>query len=111
MSVTIHRLAKLLTQNLVWGTIWGIMVALAFVLFAWVRYIFQGESPFQAHHTTFRRMVMTYLFCGMISGISAGLLRPAARFYIGAIIMGVLISSSVYFPVCVDYVWIDINLD
>jgi hypothetical protein len=84
-----------LFQRILWGIKSGATFGLAFTALALLVFLLGGERPFQAHHTSFTNVVVTYLLGGIGSGIIVGVLRPLTRTKAGAGMVGFIAAIPV----------------
>lgn len=91
-------------KNIIWGVMWGVLAALVCMSVALIRYVLQGEAPFLANGTTFVKLAKAYLAGGIGGGLVVGLLRPIARFEVGAFILGILTVFPMYVAISIAMV-------
>ena len=89
------RLLKLLT-NIRWGILWGLFFAASLSCIASVQFLFKGASLEKKYGTTLSSIILTYFAVGIIAGCIGGLLRPAMKRQIGAIVSGVILGILGY---------------
>jgi hypothetical protein len=83
-------------QNLYWGIGWGLAMACFYCVFVVVLYLAQGAAPFEAHETTLGTVILIYFAGGITAGALVGLLRPLARWWPGAMLIGFLAAVLVF---------------
>jgi len=84
-----------LARRIWWGARWGALFGVAFVAIAVVIYTLSGQTAFEAHHTTFGRVVLTYFFGGVAAGVVVGIMKPLTRWKAGAAVVGFLAGMPV----------------
>lgn len=82
-----------------WGTQYGMGFALLFSAYAVIQRIAFGPNVFDSYHMTFVSVVGVYLGGGLLSGTLVGLLRPIARYPLGAALVGFLAALPIAFVI------------
>lgn len=77
-----------LSKNTRWGLYWGLCGAVVYSIIAVLLYLVRGSEPFSKVGTTFGMTLGAYLAGGLAAGLVLGLLRPLARWWWGAAIVG-----------------------
>lgn len=85
----------LLFRNLLWGVRWGLAFGSVYAVWAGVLFVFRGAAPFQSHEVTVWEAVAVYLVGGVAAGGLMGLLRPLVRWWIGAMLVGMIASVPI----------------
>jgi hypothetical protein len=83
-------------SNVVDGVKLGLMFAAAFSVIASVVFILTGGSAFDRSVATLTRVIAAYVAGGIISGALFGILRPLARWAIGAAMLGIIVAVPAY---------------
>jgi hypothetical protein len=84
-------------SNLLWGVYWGICGFIFYSLVAAAILLARGSAAFHAAGTTLGGAITGYLAGGLGAGIMLGLLRPLARWWWGAAVMGFFCALPVWF--------------
>ena len=66
----------------------GVAIAIAFCLWVTVAYLAAGPTPFAENGSSYGRVVLSYLGCGVAGGVVVGLLRPFIHNARGAALIG-----------------------
>lgn len=66
----------------------GVAIALAFCLWVTVVYLVAGPAPFAENGSSYGRVALSYLSCGVAGGVVVGLLRPFIHNARGAALIG-----------------------
>lgn len=82
--------------NLRWGTGWGLFMGAGYCAIALVLYVLRGPGLFAKYGVTPTAAMLTYLIGGISGGWIIGLLRPLAKWRLGAIFMGICVGIVVY---------------
>lgn len=77
-----------LWDDLTFGVMWALVVAVALCLWVTVLYLIAGSEPFSENHTTYMAVIATYLTGGVGAGVMLGLLRPIVHRRWGACLAG-----------------------
>jgi hypothetical protein len=85
-----------LIHNIKWGLTQGLVVAAGFTGFVTIEYFVFGSGVVTRYGLTLPIVVLTYVSMGVAGGLIAGLGRPLARTYAGAIAMGIIIGAFGY---------------
>ena len=78
----------ILARRILWGVRSGVVFGLAFSALALVIRLLGGEGPFEVHHTSFAKMIASYLLGGISAGVIVGALRPLTKSKPGAAVVG-----------------------
>jgi hypothetical protein len=90
-----------LLGDLRWGLAWGIGLAVFFSIYVGVLFILDriGTNDPSMETRGFQFVITAYFGGGIAGGLIAGLLRPASRWPLGAMAMGILVAFPVYWAV------------
>lgn len=86
-----------LRADVSWGVKWGLWFAGGYSLIALALFILQGTVVGQPSRFTLPVVIAFYWAAGIISGAIVGVLKPFARSRFGAITVGALVGTFVYF--------------
>jgi hypothetical protein len=73
-----------------------LVVAVAFIGYVLLLYLFRGSAPFAANGTTLGTTILAYLAGGALSGIVLGILLPLGRTRLGAALVGIASVLPMY---------------
>jgi hypothetical protein len=82
--------------NIVDGIKIGLMFTVVFSVMAVVVFVISGGTVFDRSFSTLGLVIAAYLVGGIASGALFGLLRPLARWAVGAAILGVVAAMPAY---------------
>ena len=85
-----------IVKNIVDGIKFGLMFAGAFSVIAIVLFVLSGGSALDRSLTTLARVIGAYAVGGVASGAVFGLLRPLARWAVGAAVLGIIVAVPTY---------------
>jgi len=89
-------------RNVLWGLALGLFGAVFFSVIAIVFWILGGPGVFEGNGTTLGATLLAYLVGGLLAGGLLGVLRPIARHWVGAAIVGVVCATAVYGAIAVS---------
>ena len=84
-----------LFRRIAWGAKTGTIFGLAFSLLALVVFLLGGQGPFEANHSSFGKIVVTYFLGGVSAGMIVGMLRPLTASKVGAAVTGFIAAAPV----------------
>lgn len=90
-----------LLMDLEWGLAWGTGLAVFFSVYVAVLFVLDGigtNDPSMGARE-FLLVIAAYFAGGLLGGLIAGLLRPASRWPLGAMAMGILVAFPVYWAI------------
>ena len=96
-------------RDLKWGLAWGLGLALVFSIYVGALFVLDGigtDDPSMGARE-FLFVIAAYFVGGLFGGLMAGLLRPASRWPLGAMAMGILVAFPVYWAIGVILPYID----
>lgn len=100
--------------NLLWGIAWGIGMAAWFCLIALLIYAVAEVKGDTGAPTPLSLLMLAYTVAGVIGGAILGLLRPLARQWWGAMLVGVFVAFIAVLSVSVslrgwfgEWAWLD----
>ena len=82
-------------ERLRWGARVGAIFGLLYASLAVVIFLVGGQAPFEAGHSSFEKMIATYLVGGVGAGLIVGMLKPLTQSKVGAAIVGSLAAIPV----------------
>lgn len=88
---------KSLTEDLKWGLTWGLWFAGGCSLLAAALFTIRGTVLGEASRFSLPLVILAYIAMGGIGGLIVGLLRPVARWRLGAAAVGIVVGVIVYF--------------
>jgi hypothetical protein len=98
-----------LLGDLRWGLAWGIGLAVFFSLYVAVLFFLDriGTDNPAMQAQDFGLVIAAYFAGGVFGGLIAGLLRPASRWPLGAMAMGILVAFPAYWAIGVILPYVD----
>lgn len=90
MSIVERRLA-----DIRWGVQYGMGFAILFSICAVIQRITVGPTAFDQYHATIVGVLGIYFGGGLVSGVLVGLLRPLAKYALGAALVGFIAAFPV----------------
>ena len=95
--------------DLKWGLGWGVGLAVFFSLYVAVLFVLDriGTDNPSMGAQAFLLVIAAYLGGGLLGGVIAGLLRPASRWPLGAMAMGILIAFPAFWAIGIILPYID----
>jgi hypothetical protein len=98
-----------LLADLRWGLAWGIGLAIFFSAYVAVLFLLDriGTDDPSMRGRDFQLVIAAYFGGGSLGGLIAGLLRPASRWPLGAMAMGILVAFPAYWAIGVILPYID----
>jgi hypothetical protein len=79
----------------------GLVFACFYSLYVCGLYLLEGSAPFTRLGTTLGVVIGTYFFGGISGGVAVGVLKPLARWRVGAILVGIVAAFFVFFGIAV----------
>jgi hypothetical protein len=96
MTLRLLLEGKRVGENITDGVKVGLMFSAAFSLIALVIFVLSGGAAFDRSSGILIRVIAAYVVGGIASGAVFGLLRPLARWAIGAAVLGVIVMAPAY---------------
>ena len=89
-------------ENLRWGVAAGLFFAALYSLYVTLLYLIRGPDPFDANETTLGQVIAVYFAGGIAGGAIVGVLRPLAKWRIGAAVVGVVAAVPVFLGIALS---------
>lgn len=83
-------------SDIKWGLGWGLWLAGLFSIFGSALFLMQGTVLGHPSRFSFPAVILGYFAMGLVGGVLAGVMRPLARWRLGATILGVIVGILVY---------------
>jgi hypothetical protein len=77
------------------GMVWGLMMAMLYILFVLGMYVLRGSASFNAQHVSLGEVILSYLICGLGGGAIVGTLAPLTRTRFGVTVVGIVVGLFV----------------
>ncbi len=87
---------KTLGHDVRWGVMHGAAIAGGYSAFACVMFAIRGPRLVAVYHLSLGGFIGLYFLAGILGGILVGVLKPIAKWHLGAVALGAIVAMPVY---------------